>query len=100
MELEEIKKLAGLARIDMSEEEMKGIAHDFEAILAYVGQVQEVSKLSKNNYDENQKPDSQTKLKNIMREDVVTQNPGIYADKIIAEMPDSDGRYLKVKQIL
>ena len=40
MKLEDIKKLADLARIDMSDEEMEGMAKDFDPILAYVGQVQ------------------------------------------------------------
>lgn len=97
MQLEEIKKLAVLARIDMDDEELKGIAHDFDSILAYVGQVQEAIKLN-DNYSNNLQ--SKPKLQNIMRPDVATLNPGEYADDIIKEMPDSDGRYLKVKRIL
>jgi aspartyl/glutamyl-tRNA(Asn/Gln) amidotransferase C subunit len=100
MEIKEIKKLAEMARIDMTEEEMGGIAHDFDAILAYVGQVQEVSKLTESNSNKNQKADLSSEIKNVMREDVATENPGIHADKIIEEMPDKDGRYLKVRQIL
>lgn len=40
MQIEDVKKLANLARIDMSEDEMKEVAKDFDSILAYVGQVQ------------------------------------------------------------
>ena len=98
MNLEEIKKLATLARIDMSEKEMVGMAHDFDSILAYVAQVQEATKFIKS--DPKRRPTSGIKLENITREDVVTENPGEYANRLIEEMPDSDGRYLKVKQIL
>ncbi len=92
MQLEEIKKLAQMARIDMSEEEMAEIAGSFDAILAYVGQVQEVKGLVEvaANYP----------LENVMREDVVTNTPGEWTDKIVKQMPDSQDGFLKVKQIL
>lgn len=98
MKLEDVKKLADLARIDMSEEEMVGIAKDFDAILAYVGQVQEVSKLKKvEALHEN--PDNYF-LKNVMREDVVTNKSGEYTEKILANAPETQDGFLKVKQIL
>lgn len=97
MKLEEIKKLANLARIEMSEEELKDIAHDFEPILAYVDQIKEAAKLIPN---DKQEKDPRHEIRNVMREDIATNNPGEYADKIIEEMPDSENRYLKVKQIL
>lgn len=105
MKLEEIKKLANLARIDMGEEEMIGIAHDFDSILAYVGQVQEAAKLMKDDFQtldvgNSGRPTSEPQLKNVMREDIATIKPGEYADRIIEEMPNKEGRYLKVKQIL
>ena len=46
MQLEDIKKLAEMARLDMTEEELKNMANEFDPILAYVGQVKEVSELS------------------------------------------------------
>ncbi len=98
MKREDVKKLANLARIDMSDEEMEEIAKDFDAILAYVGQVKEVSRiknveLESKNYDD-------YFLHNVMRDDVVTNKRGENRDKIIAEMPDTQDEYLKVKQIL
>lgn len=98
MELEDIKKLAKLARIDMSDEEMKDIAKDFGAILEYVGQVQEVTKLNKVEPLYNN-PDNYF-LQNVMREDVVSNNRGEYTDKILANAPDTQDGFLKVKQIL
>jgi aspartyl-tRNA(Asn)/glutamyl-tRNA(Gln) amidotransferase subunit C len=98
MTLEDIKKLANLARIDMSDEEMQGLAKDFDAILAYVGQVQEVSKLKKvEALHEN--PDNYP-IKNITREDVVTNKSEEYTEKILANAPQVQDGYLKVKQIL
>jgi aspartyl-tRNA(Asn)/glutamyl-tRNA(Gln) amidotransferase subunit C len=103
MLLEDVKKLADLARIDMSDEEIKGIAKDFDAILTYVGQVQEVSTSVRQGLDEieleSKSPDNYF-LNNVMREDISTNNRGEYKDKILAEMPNTEDGYLKVKQIL
>lgn len=92
MQLEEIKKLATLARINMTDEEMTEIAHDFDSILAYVGQVQEVA--GKVNTEQKHI------LSNVMRSDTVTNTPGEYSEKIIAEMPETENGYLKVKKVL
>jgi aspartyl-tRNA(Asn)/glutamyl-tRNA(Gln) amidotransferase subunit C len=93
MQLDDIKKLAILARIDMDENEMAEIANDFNPILAYVGQVQEISNL-------NNISNKNSVLSNIMRDDIVTNKEGSYSNKIIAEMPNSQDGFLKVKQIL
>lgn len=93
MQLEDIKKLADMARIDMSEEEMSAMAHDFDGILEYVGHVQEAVKLS--SLDE-----IKFSFTNVMREDIVTNDGGEYTDQIITQFPDKQDGYLKVKQIL
>ena len=98
MKVEDVKKLADLARINMSEEEMEGIAKDFDPILAYVGQVQEALKLGENTSLGKNREDNI--LHNVIREDIVTNKPGEYTDKILSEMPETQDGYLKVKQIL
>lgn len=98
MELEEIKKLAKLARVDMGEEEMQEIAKDFDSILAYVNQVREVANLLPK--DSEEKIGQYSKLTNIMREDIVTNESGSHTKNIIEEMPDIENGYLKVRQIL
>jgi aspartyl-tRNA(Asn)/glutamyl-tRNA(Gln) amidotransferase subunit C len=98
MQLEDIKKLANLARIDMSDEEMVKIAKDFDPILAYVGQVQEALKLSES-ISSNKNPENYF-LHNVMREDIVTNERAQYTEKIITEMPETKDGFLKVKQIL
>jgi len=98
MQLSDIKKLAELARIDMSEEEMVGIAKDFDPILAYVSQVQEALKLS-DNMSHDKKPEDYF-LHNVMRADVVTNERGQYTEKILSNAPEVEDGYLKVKKIL
>lgn len=93
MQLEDIKKLAELARVDMSDTEMSEMAHDFDGILAYVGQVEEAAKMVSEN-------DVNFSLNNVAREDVQTNRGGEYTSKIIEQFPDQKAGYLKVKQIL
>lgn len=96
MNLEDIKKLADMARIEMTEDEMQEVAKSFGSILEYVGQVQEVNKMS--GIGDKSKEDYF--LHNVMRDDVVTNESGVYRDKIINEIPETENGYLKVKQIL
>lgn len=92
MQLEEIKKLATLARLDIPTNELEDIAYDFDAILAYVGQVQEVD-LSYHTH-------TRSVLTNVVREDIVTTTTGEYSQSMLDQMPDSQDGFLKVKQIL
>ncbi|NCU28627.1 MAG: Asp-tRNA(Asn)/Glu-tRNA(Gln) amidotransferase subunit GatC [Candidatus Moranbacteria bacterium] len=96
MDTNEIKKLADLARIDMNEEEMAGIAKDFQSILAYVGQVQEVS----GEASENKKSKEDYFMRNVMREDAVTNNGRENTDKILANAPEVEDGFIKVRKIM
>lgn len=93
MQLEDIKKLAELARVDMSDAEMTSMANDFDGILAYVGQVEEAAKMVSKN-------DVNFALNNVAREDEQTNRGGEYTSKIIEQFPDQKAGYLKVKQVL
>ncbi len=96
MDSKEIKKLADLARIDMSEKEMEEIAKDFGSILAYVGQVQEVSEGIINN----DKKAEDYFMRNVTREDVVENSNEERTDKILANAPDTQDRFIKVRKIM
>ena len=89
MTLEDIKKLANLARIDMEEVEMGEIAKDFDAILAYVGQVQEAA-MEGGTRGEVSKVSESYPLYNIMREDVVTNKEEEFTDKIMKLAPNTE----------
>ena len=95
MQISNIKKLAIMARVDMDEKEMEEVALSFDSILSYVGQIQEVSDSSITSAN----IVSSTPV-NVFREDMVTNTPGSYTDKIVSQMPDSQDGFLKVKQIL
>ena len=95
MDIEIIKKLAIMARVDMGEKEMQEIGDSFGPILSYVGQIQEVSDSNESDYQE-----VSDEPINITREDVVTNQTGFYTDKILGQAPAVENGFLKVKQIL
>lgn len=95
MDIEIIKKLATMARVDMDEKEMKEIGDSFGPILEYVGQIQEVSVSLDTPYEE-----VVDEPINILREDVVTNKSGEYTEKILSQAPSTENGFLKVKQIL
>lgn len=95
MDIETVKKLANMARVDINENEMEEISNSFGSILDYVGQIKEIS-LSAN---QNHKEIGDVPF-NIMREDVVTNKEGEYTDKILSQAPNVENGYLKVKLIL
>lgn len=91
MQLDDIKKLADIARIDMDESEMQDILSTFPSILSYIGEIDQI------NFEDYNPIYFDT---NKFREDNVTNMGGEYSQDIISQMPDSDHGYLKVKQIL
>jgi aspartyl-tRNA(Asn)/glutamyl-tRNA(Gln) amidotransferase subunit C len=88
---QEIKHLADLARIEISDEEAEKMTKEVDSILEYVGQIKEVSGDSKQTVPE---------LRNVMREDIVTNDPEQYTEAVLQNAPSREGNYLKVKKIL
>jgi len=89
---EEVKYLAELSRIKLSEEEIEKITGEIDSILGYVSQIKEAS----GQLGEKEKP----LLRNVMREDKVTHKPEEFSEKLLEIAPDREGNYLKVKKIL
>ena len=91
--VEEVKKLAALARISIAEDEIEKFTSEFDAILAYVGQLEALD-LSRNPAEE--KPP----LRNVMRADGEPHAPGAYTERISEQFPAREGDALMVKQII
>ncbi|MEK7118218.1 MAG: Asp-tRNA(Asn)/Glu-tRNA(Gln) amidotransferase subunit GatC [Patescibacteria group bacterium] len=89
---EDIERLATLARIDVSEEEKKGLAKDLDAVLAYVS---EVSKIT----TESDTVPRVGELRNVMREDADAYPGGEWSEAILANAPHKEDGYFKVGQI-
>ncbi len=88
---EDIKNLANLARIGVTEDEIEKMASEVDSILGYVGVVQSFSGAEEREI---------SNLRNVMRDDVVTNAPDEYKEKILKNAPSREGDYLKVKKIL
>lgn len=88
---EEIKNLADLARIEVTEPDLVKMTGEIDSILGYVGAVQQFS-----GGMEREIPNH----RNILRDDEVTNKEGEYTEKILKNAPERDGDYLVVKKIL
>lgn len=89
---EEVKKLAALARIRIGDAELEKFTREFDAILAYVGQLEAVQAP----HGERTKP----ALRNVMRVDGSPHEKGKYTEKLAAQFPTREGDALSVKQII
>lgn len=94
--LDDIKKLAEMSRIDMSKEEMEGIARDFGPILDYVDQIRKAKEMLGGKDEKLARKD----LTNVLRDDVYDETRPDFSSQIISNMPEKEGRYLKVDKIL
>lgn len=88
---EEVKNLADLARIEMTEEESQKMTEEVGSILGYVSVVQQFAGGLERDVPI---------LRNVMREDEVTNKNGEYTDDLLGNSPKRDGDYLVVKKIL
>jgi len=93
LDIKEIEKLAELARIKVPEGEKESLRKDIDAILGYVGEIQ---KVSADLGEERPKP----LLRNVMREDGVPHESGIFTETLLAAAPQRAGQYVRVKKIL
>lgn len=90
---EEVKKLAALARIKIEGAELEKFTSEFDAIIAYIGQLET---LDISHTGEGEKP----ALRNVMRADGDPHEAGTYTEKLVAQFPTREGDALSVKQII
>ena len=89
----DVLKLAKLAKLDLSEEEIVSFASEIKEILGYVEQLQSVDVTGL-------KPTSQvTGLKNITRKDEVF-NYGVTQADLLKNVPATKDGQIKVKRVL
>lgn len=90
---DEVKKVAVLARLNLTDEEIELYRGQLSSILDYVGQLKEVN-------TDGVEPTSQvTGLTNVTREDVVEKASVDEHERIIAQFPQKENGYLKVRGI-
>ncbi|MBP9771843.1 MAG: aspartyl/glutamyl-tRNA amidotransferase subunit C [Candidatus Pacebacteria bacterium] len=98
----DIKALSRLARIDLSEEETRSLENESENILAFVEQIQgaQASSADLGVQLPSGELNSLGAVFNVFRDDVNPHESGIYTDAILAQAPEREGNYIRVKKIL
>lgn len=94
MKREDITHLATLARLELSEVELKDLESELSSIMSYVSVVTDIAS------DDTDKTQILGARHNVFRADVVTNKADDYTADLLKEMPYSDGRHMKVKKIL
>lgn len=90
---EEVKKLARLSRIALSDEEVERYRKEIESILGFVEQLQAVD-------TDDVDPTTQvTGLESIMREDALVDY-AVGHDDLLKNVPAKESGYIKVKRVL
>jgi len=93
MEKADIQHLAQLSRIAVSDTEVTALQGEIGAILDYVGQIQAIAAAGVN--EKMVGP-----ISNVMRADIITNEPGQYTEAIMRELPAQEGGFMKVNKIL
>ena len=91
---DDVKKLAALSRLALTEEEVAKLQGEIASILAYIDTIQKVElpKVPQGSVYFSEE--------NVMREDGEPHETGAHTEELLAQAPMRDGQYLKVKKIL
>jgi len=90
---DEVEKLAKLARLGLTADEISSLSVEMTTILEYVKQLDEVDVSGV-------EPTSQvTGLDGVTREDVVVRS-AIVREELLSNTPDTDNGFIKVKSVL
>ena len=94
MNKDEVKKLANLARLELTEEEVSKYSEDLEDILGYVKRVNDIS-----GTDDKGRIES-AGVRNVFRKDDDSHESGLNTEILLNESPDKKDGFVKVKKIL
>lgn len=87
-----IKKIANLSMLTLSEAEKLEFSKDLEEIIGFAESIMQA------NTANNSKPSSNTELKNVFREDTVTNTEN--REELLKNAATHDGKYISVPKIL
>ena len=91
---EDVKHIAELSRLELSEDDLEKFQGELSSILEYIEQLQEVK-------TESVEPTYQTiDLVNVFRKDNVQKERELSQEKALANAPDKEDGYIKVKPVL
>jgi len=90
--VEDVQRLASLARIDVPLADLEVFAKEFDSILAYVGKLDELI-LPEGDA-------AMSSVRTVLREDGIPTESGTWTEAITAQFPERSGDSLSVKQII
>jgi len=89
----DVEKLAALARLSLPEESIDERAAEFDRIVSYISQLEELS--LDTTYVSATPP-----LRNVFREDGEPTPPGTWSERLVGRFPSREGDTLSVKRII
>ena len=90
--MDEVKHVANLARLAITEEEAEKLTNDLDAIISFAEELNELD-------TENVEPTSHVlDMKNIIREDV--SKPGLPVEEVLKNAPDHENGQIRVPAII
>ena len=87
----DIRALAQLARVDISDAEVEKLEREIPSILSFVETIQSIDISSAK---------SDTSLRNVMRDDVNPHESGIFSEALLKAAPTREGDRIAVKQVI
>lgn len=90
---DQVKHIAKLARLELSETEIEKMQKDLSSVLDYFDILKKAPKFKKSKT-------AVTKTNSNLRKDEAIQKPASLANNVMAQAPDKKDDYIKVKSIL
>lgn len=92
LDLETVERIAALARVGLTPDEMERMRDQLSAVLDHISMLEEV------NTDDIPPTAQVIELQNIMRDDVV--EPSLTQEQVLFNAPGSEDGFIKVKAVL
>lgn len=87
----DIRALAKLARLEISDEEVVRLGKEIPSILEFVATIQKAAA---------EAPRGNPELRNVMRADENSHEGGLYTEKLLSAAPEREGNRVVVKQVV
>jgi aspartyl-tRNA(Asn)/glutamyl-tRNA(Gln) amidotransferase subunit C len=90
--LEQVKHVAKLSRLSMTEDEARAVAEQLEQILEYVAMIGELD------VNDVEPMSHGAVMRNVLRDDVV--EPSLPLEEVLKNAPERDGPFFKVPKVI
>ena len=87
----DVKALAELARLEVSDDELARLEKEIPGILSFVEEIQKAA---------GEVPVSSPELRNVMREDKDPHESGMHTEVLLSAAPAQEGNRIVVKQVI